>query len=787
MAFAVFLAVIFFAPLAFGTTEVWSTITAQLLASVAVLLCFFPKTGRKAQFYRVPGLLPLLLFLGWNYVQLLPLPVAAVQVISPQTVDIYQPVLDFLPPDTWIPLTINQQATLFEALRFTIYILFYLLTIQLLTSNKRLSATVASVVWLTLFIAFVSMLQRAAAPDSLFFVRKMEHVHGSFGPWVYKNQYAGFMVMTCPFVLALFLRHRPIIDPDEPFRERFLHLFSGTGASLHLFFGFGVIVVIASVLLAQSRGGFLSLAFALLLFFLILARSQGKIQTWTLLFLLLGLLAAGGWFSWDAIVAKFDRAIDLGEGTLQDPRFSIWKDAIKIIPDFPITGTGFGTFLDIFPNYKSFADSLIYDHAHNDYLELLTDGGLIGFLLAAWFVIAVLRNGWRMIFRRHERLAVLTAVAAFSGIAGLLFFSLTDFNLHNWANSLYFFFLCGLLVSAGHTRRHYRKRPTLLSKSASPKAVRIVIFAAAALFVLVMLRLQGGVFLADRYYRQAHTVSEATTLDFEQRLPIMNKLLEEAARKAPFNGNYRYALGNIRRYEQKNKQALQLYMEAVRVQPMEGTFLQALGLEKTKTDLAKGRKLVQLGYARAKLKEGPFNRWVDFELSHRNLTEAFKILRQELRHDPRLLKIVFPLLTARNFSKEETASILPDLTSAWIDAAKLSRAAGKEENSSYFLKHALAFIDQEPQPKSHYFMSVFQYYQKLKELDKAAAVLWKGIRYLPDYAPFYIYLGDYYRDNGMYYRAVEEYKQALLIQPDNDGIKNRLKQVEAKQQAQDQS
>lgn len=782
MAFAVFLIVLFFAPLAFGTTEVWSTVIAQLLAGVAVLLWFRPWPGRKAQFYRSPGLLPFLLFLVWSYVQLVPLPVAAVQVISPQTVAVYQPVLDLLPPDSWIPLTINPQATLFEALRFTSYLLFYLLTIQLLTSSRRLSATVASVVWLTLFIAFVSMLQRAAAPDSLFFIRKMEHVHGSFGPWVYKNQYAGFMVMTCPLLLALFLRHRPIADPDEPFRERLLHLFSGTGASLHLFFGFGVIVVIASVLLAQSRGGFLSLAFAMLLFFLILARSQGKIQTWTLLFLLLGLLAAGGWFSWDAIVAKFERAVDFNEGAVQDARLTIWKDAVKIIPDFPLTGTGFGTFLDIFPKYKSFADSLIYDHAHNDYLELLSDGGLIAFFLAAWFVMAVLRSGWRMIFRRHERLSVLTAVGAFSGIAGLLFFSLTDFNLHNWANSLYFFLLCGLLVSAGHTRQHYRKRPTLLPLSASPKTTRIVIFATAAVFLLAMLRLQGGFFLADRYYNQARTVSESTNFDLEQQLPILNKLLEESARKAPLSSNYRYALGNIRQYQQKNDEALQFYTEAARMEPMEGYYLQAAGLEVAKTDLDQGRKLVQTGYARAKLKEGPFSTWVDFELSRKHWTEAFKVLRQELRHDPRLLKSVFPLLTAQDFSKEETASILPDLTSAWIDAANLSRAAGKEEDSGYFLEQALAFIAQEPQPKPYYFMAVFQHYRKLKEQDKAAAVLQEGIRYLPDYAPFHIYLGDYYRDSGIYDRAIEEYKQALLIDPKNVGIQNRLKQVEGKQQ-----
>ncbi len=781
MAFAFFLIVLFFAPLAFGTTELWSTVTAQLLVAVAVLCCFLPRSKqRKRLFYQVPGVTPLLLCLSWIYLQCLPLPVETIRLISPQTVAIYQPILELLPAETWIPLTINLQATLFEALRFTTYILFYILTVQLLASNKRLSATVTSIVWLALFIAFVSMLQKAAAPDSLFWLRKKEYGYSSFGPWVYKNQYAGFMVMLCPLVLALFLLHRPITDHDESFRERLLHLFSGTGANLHLLFGFGVIVVMASVLLAQSRGGLLSLVFALLLFFLLLARSQRKIQTWTLLFLFVGLLAAGGWFSWGAIMAKFDQAIDLSEGTLQNARFSIWNDTIKIVPDFLVTGTGFGTFIDIFPNYKSFADSLIYDHAHNDYLELLTDGGLVGFILAAWFVVIVLWKGWQKIFSRHERFSVLIAIASFSGIAGLLFFSLTDFNLHNWANGLYFFFLCGLLVSAGHTRQHYRKRPTLLPSVASPAKVRIAIFFTAMIVLLTLLRLQGGLFFAERYYRQAHAISESTDFDLEKQLPFMSKLLEEARKKAPLSSSYYYALANLKQYEQDKQATLQLYLKAARLQPMEGTFLQAIGLELAKTDLDRGRRLVHIGYERSRLKEGALSTWVDFEMSHKNWTETFRILRQELQRDPRLLNSIFPLLTAQEFSKEEIASILPHLTSAWITAANLSKAAGNAKDEGYFLEQALDFIDQEVKANPQYFMRIFWYYRQLKEQEKAADVLREGIRYSPEYVPFHIYLGDYYRDKGVDYRALEEYKQALLIQPSNVDIKKRLQQIQEK-------
>ncbi|MGR0482982.1 MAG: O-antigen ligase family protein [Candidatus Electronema sp. V4] len=783
MVFVVFLAVLFFAPLAFGTTETWSRITAELLVALTALLYFAPlPAARKTAFYQVPGLLPLLLFVAWIFFQCVPLPPQAVRLLSPQTAAAYQPAFDLRQAEFWLPLTVNRQATLLEGLRFAAYALFYLLTVQLLVSSRRLSTVLTSIVWLTLFIAFAAMLQRALSPDTLFWFKKLRAGLTTFGPWVYKNQYAGFMVMTCPLVLALFLFHRPVADENASFRERLLHLFSGSGANLHLGFGFGVIVVLASVLLAQSRGGILSLLFALSLFFLLMARSQKKIQTLTLLCLICGLLLAGGWFSWDAVLARFDQAFDLTEGQLKDGRLPIWQDTVKIIPDFLLIGTGFGTFIEVFPGYKSFADSLIYDHAHNDYLELLTDGGLIGFLLAAWFVLAVLRSGWRQIFRRHDRLAVLATLGAFSGLAGLLFFSITDFNLHNWANGLYFFFLCGLLVSAGHTRQQYRNRPTLLTPAAAPARARLAAFLGAAVFLIALLRLQGGNVLAERHYLRAQSVADSAAIEPERQLERMTELLEQAVKYAPFHAGYRYALGNIRQYQQRNASALILHSEALLRQPLEGVYLQAAGLvlEETGSDPQLARALLERGYAWAKLKEGPLRVWVEFELAAGRRNSAMRILTQELARDPRLLESIYPLLTEQSFTREEMAAVLPKLTSSWLHCANLTRAAGNKEDADYFTERAMDFLDQEAKPQSYHFLQVYQYHWEQKQEEQAVETLREGIKRLPDYAPFHIYLGDYYSSKTIDYRAIEEYKQALLIQPNDADVQKKLKQLKDK-------
>jgi O-antigen ligase len=785
MFFAVFLAALFFAPLAFGTTETWSTATLELLVALAGVGCFFPFFFGKNTVSKVPGLVPLLLFIGWMWLQCVLFPAPLVGLLSPNTLAAYQPLLDILPPDTWIPLTLSQHATLLECLRLSTYALLYVLTVQLLSrSSRRVSQTVIAVAVLSAVLAFASIIQRAVAPDTLFWFRELKSRHLTFGPWVNRNQYAGFMVMTSPLLLALFLLHRSAGWQGESFREKFIALFSGPEATHHLFYGFGTLVALSSIFLSQSRGGVISIIFALLLFFLLLARSQGKLQTLTLLLLIICLsilIPAAGWFSWDTLFDRFSATLDAESGRLMDARLPLWQDTLKIILDFPVTGAGFGSFQELFPSYKSFADRLVYDHAHNDYLELLTDGGVIGFLLATWFVGAVLKKGLRQIVLRQDRAAVLFSIAAFSGISGALVYSLTDFNMHNGADGLYFFFLCGLLISASHTRQHYHQRPTLLNPAAKPFRAKLAGFAAAAALLITVLRIQGGDFLAEEHYQQAHNVS-ASMRRPEKKLIRMTALLEQARKSNPFNSLYPFALGNLKLYQQDSRQALELYKEAALLQPLEGSYPQDIGLLLADADLKTAKALIEQGYRRDLQKDETLRTWAEFAITHSGRAEAVRILRTELDKDHGLLAAVYPLMREHEFTQEETVAALPESASAWLHYWELARADGQEEKGRFFIEHALEHLDREPKLKPQLFMQMHSYWRQRKQEEQAVEVLREGIRRLPDYAPFHIHLGDYYWAKGISYRALEEYEQARLLQPGNAALQDKIKKLKKEQQ-----
>ncbi|MCI5209536.1 MAG: hypothetical protein D3910_12265, partial [Candidatus Electrothrix sp. ATG2] len=657
------------------------------------------------------------------------------------------------------------------------YVLFYVVSVQLLTNSRKLLITVQAVSALGVGIAFLAILQRVTAPDTLFWFRKLSEGKTAFGPWVYKNHYAGFMVMLCPLVVAQFLLNRPPMDRLETFREKILAFFSENGAVAHLFWGFGSVVILVSVFLTQSRGGILSVMSAFMLFFLLLVRQKIKIRVLPLLVLVSGLLIVVGWYSWEPILERFGSIMDSETGRVKDDRLLVWKDTLKILASFPLTGSGFGTFVDIFPSYKTLADNLLYEHAHNDFLELLTEGGLIGGAAGLWFIMSVVKTGCRMIGQRHDRISVFYAVSALSSLAGILVYSVFDFNLHNGANGLYFIFFCALLVSAGNTRRYYQHSPTLLVPVQSSQSMRSFFFIAALMLFSTVLLLQGRKVLAEKYYQEVRTVASQTFQKPLVKAEEMAGLLEKAKNIDPMTGLYAHALANLKKWQQKREEAISLSAEAVMCQPMNFFFLQQLGHMLSTSDPVTAQILFETGYRRASQKALAFQEWAEFELSFFSEQQGLKRLKKELEQNPGLLRLLYPLLIQYRLDQKEVTAVLPQQTSAWIGFWDQVKKEDMTEKYGFALEHALDFVNNDPDVQPRYFVEVARYYRLLGNPAKEEEALRHGIRLLPTYAPFHIHLGEIYLKGGNERGAIKEFEQALLLNPENKGLRHRVKKM----------
>jgi hypothetical protein len=154
--------------------------------------------------------------------------------------------------------------------------------------------------------------------------------------------------------------------------------------------------------------------------------------------------------------------------TLSDPRaaslgrLTIWKDTIALSKDFPIMGIGLGNFQHLYPKYRTIEANSLFVHAESDYVETLSDTGVLGtFLLFGGFVffLSVMMKKW---FARRDPFVKGITLGGIIGAVALLFHGVAEFNLHIPANALLFFLLLGLIAAAVHLEIREKKESSRL-------------------------------------------------------------------------------------------------------------------------------------------------------------------------------------------------------------------------------------------------------------------------------------------------------------------------------------
>jgi len=777
--FILFLFSLVFAPLAFGTVEQWSLTVLELSAGTVCAIFFLSAAFARERAVKVPGLLPLLLLFCLMILQLIPLPVFLVKIISPGSYNVYSPLLSLTEKGGGlIPLSINLRATLHEMLRMGSCFLLYMATVQLLSEPQRLKKAVNGVVFLAAAIAFLAIVQAVGSPDKIYWIREVPHNAKPFGPWINPNQFAGYMELICPLAFGLFLFYKPRVREDESFRQKFVSFFTVSGFHFHLFLGFATVLMVLAVFVSLCRGGILSIVVAGAVFFsLVRWKFPGRGRT-VFFVILFSIFMAISWFGWDIIISEFNHGFDI-EGNVTDARITLWSDTLAIIKDFPLLGAGFGTFLSLYPMYRTIGGSAILDHAHNDYLELFTDGGVVGFFLAACFVFSVLLHGWKLIRLRRDRYAILLGIGGISGIIALLSHSITDFNMHNGAVAFYFFFICGVVVATANIRFSHFYGGSSASSSANtllkPLSRRGAGMLALSTLLLVSLTLlvQGGAFLA---WRQSVTVADLyvnSNLSEKQLRKIVEKM-RWATLWDPLNGSYFYRYGTAEWYLGAEDEALSQYLCAVWKNPLEGLFLQQLGLV---VEGESGKQLIEDGYSRALDKKDMAFTYTEWLLWQGRRGEAKKVLADRLSHDKNEINDWMALLNSYSFSRQDITEVLPATAGGWIQYGRYCEENGKNVDAVYFFDHATELLSESEAPQSSWFREIIHFYSRQGLADTSLAVLRRSVEMIPDSAYFHVLLGEHYREKGISYRAREEFERALVLDPENKRARRQLRRM----------
>jgi O-antigen ligase len=412
------------------TAREWNfTLIALCIVSLSLWL-----PGRAAAF--APPLSSVLSLLtafvcGYVVFQLLPLPPEWLKVLSPSR---YQILLALRPlhAERWAPLTLSARLTFAHLLRLLAYFLVFLLVRELAFRFKTRS-------WL----AAIPVLVIGLFESSIGLAQHFGNGGNAVGTYVHHGHLAGLLEMVLPLSLVSI----PIAYHSGKDRSRY--------SIRTTILVCGLIVCAALIMLGllytASRMSLAAAAISMAVLGVSELSSRRSRSGVALLIAVAGLVVL--------LVSAPLSLIGRYEGGLtSELRVQIWRDTLTLAAKYPVFGCGLGTFASGVQKYLSMAPDGLVDYAHNDYLQLLAELGMVGFLLVIALAAMFIRDTFGTLYREASGSTRLLATGCVASLAAIAVHSLVDFQFYIPANAMVAAWIAG--IAGGIAARHRERRST---------------------------------------------------------------------------------------------------------------------------------------------------------------------------------------------------------------------------------------------------------------------------------------------------------------------------------------
>jgi len=455
------LGVIVFSPLPAASVYEWSILVIQIV--VLVMMAAYVLMREKPQSNELLSLTlkwPGYLFLGLCVLiifQILPFPRFIIALLSPNTHSFQALFSPDFSGSRFMSLSLIPSHTFREALELLTYFLLGFLIVKTVTTRKQIKRIVYVLVIMGFFEAFYGMYEIYNENPRLLFLKKVHYVDVVTGTFVNRNHLSGYLEMIIPLALGLIIARISLFSlAGLKWRDKILRL-SERGLSMNLLLSIGIVVMAVAIIFSESRSGVFVLILTFILFFELAVLYFGRVkerQKWIknflkVSFVIITIVALNVGIG--SVIERF--ALD---DLLHEGRPIVWGKVVHIIGDYPLLGTGLGTFASVYPAYDESGRSVRYSHAHNDYLEYLSELGVVGLILllgGLGFIVVSSFLIWRV--RRHPEVKGL-ALGGIVAIVAILIHSITDFNLHIPANMALFTVVVALTFVTAFYKREER-------------------------------------------------------------------------------------------------------------------------------------------------------------------------------------------------------------------------------------------------------------------------------------------------------------------------------------------
>jgi len=286
-----------------------------------------------------------------------------------------------------------------------------------------------------------------------------QKVSGLFGN---VNFFAEYLIVPLPIAVSLFFASR------NKFKKILLLI--------------AILAMGTSLIVTFTRGSYLGFSSALIFMFFLFLISRGKgfiknnkkifiiilvvIIIITFLFVVPTPLNKSG-----TVISEIKSRISVTQLTQDSSykrRIAIWKFTVLMIKDRPLLGSGLGTFKYNILRYQAeFFDQgqnrTIYPYgfaekAHNEYLQLWTELGIIGLSIFIWLMVIYFNYGIKMLQKTRDDYKRGILIGLMGAVVAILVDSLFGFPFHLPASIILFWIVLGLSMVINKDNNQIKER-----------------------------------------------------------------------------------------------------------------------------------------------------------------------------------------------------------------------------------------------------------------------------------------------------------------------------------------
>lgn len=327
----------------------------------------------------------------------------------------------------WNRITMDPQATEESLWRLLLLFGYFLMLGTHLRTRRRLSVLMWAIVMSGCAISILALFNHGAPERAVLW--RFDPESPAFGPFANRASFAAFVELVMPFALA------PLIA--SPRRCDYWPIL-----------GVAVLMMSVAVVASASRAGVVLIvleAGALMIL------SGGQRFRWFVVGLVFALGVAGVvWLTTegaiDRLLQRFSQETLVVNPASATSRLAIWRTTLTMMADQPLLGVGLGAFRVAYPRYDTGNGLRFTTHAHNDFLHLMGETGVVGGLMCLLFLMVGLRVARRTL-RQAEAGLRPPAIAAAVACGALALHSLVDVPLHVMAIALGFLSATAVLLA----------------------------------------------------------------------------------------------------------------------------------------------------------------------------------------------------------------------------------------------------------------------------------------------------------------------------------------------------